>query len=183
MVGKVRFINMKKLEEYVRSIPDFPEEGIIFRDVTSVLQDGDGLHLAIDTMQEKINDLEYDVVVGPESRGFIFGTPIAYNNHKPFVLIRKKGKLPCETVEKEYELEYGTATIEMHKDSIKPGQKVLIVDDLIATGGTTEAMVQLIESLGGEVVCIVVLIELAGLKGREKLKNYRLESAICYEGK
>ena len=174
---------MKKLEEYVRSIPDFPEEGIIFRDVTSVLQDGDGLHLAIDTMQDKIKDLEYDVVVGPESRGFIFGTPIAYNNHKPFVLIRKKGKLPCETVEMEYELEYGTATIEMHKDSIKPGQKVLIVDDLIATGGTTEAMIKLIESLGGEVVGVVVLIELAGLKGREKLSKYRLESAICYEGK
>lgn len=174
---------MKKLEEYVRSIPDFPEEGIIFRDVTSVLQDGDGLHLAIDTMQDKIKDLEYDVVVGPESRGFIFGTPIAYNNHKPFVLIRKKGKLPCETVEMEYELEYGTATIEMHKDSIKPGQKVLIVDDLIATGGTTEAMIKLIESLGGEVVGVVVLIELAGLKGREKISGYRLESAICYEGK
>ncbi|MBQ9123005.1 MAG: adenine phosphoribosyltransferase [Lachnospiraceae bacterium] len=174
---------MKKLEEYVRSIPDFPEEGIIFRDVTSVLQDADGLRLAIDTMQDKIKDLEFDVVVGPESRGFIFGTPIAYNNHKPFVLIRKKGKLPCETVEMEYELEYGRATIEMHKDSIKPGQKVLIVDDLIATGGTTKAMIDLIESLGGQVVGVVVLIELAGLKGREKLKEYRLDSAICYEGK
>ena len=174
---------MKKLEEYVRSIPDFPEEGIIFRDVTSVLQDAEGLHLAIDTMQEKIADLEYDVVVGPESRGFIFGTPIAYNNRKPFVLIRKKGKLPCETVSTTYDLEYGTATIEMHKDSIKPGQRVLIVDDLIATGGTTEAMIKLIESLGGQVVGVVVLIELAGLKGRERLKDYRLESAICYQGK
>ena len=174
---------MKRLEEYVRSIPDFPEEGIIFRDVTSVLQDADGLKLAIDTMQEKINDLDFDVVVGPESRGFIFGTPIAYNNHKPFVLIRKKGKLPCQTVEMEYELEYGTATIEMHRDSIKPGQKVLIVDDLIATGGTTEAMIKLIELLGGEVVGIVVLIELAGLEGRKRLEKYRLESAICYEGK
>ena len=175
--------NMKKLEEYVRSIPDFPEKGIIFRDVTSVLQDADGLHLAIDTMQEKIKDLDYDVVVGPESRGFIFGTPIAYNNHKPFVLIRKKGKLPRETVSTTYDLEYGSATIEMHKDSIKPGQKVLIVDDLIATGDTTEAMIKLIESLGGEVAGIVVLIELAGLKGRERLSGYRLESAICYEGK
>ncbi len=169
---------MKKLEEYVKSIPDFPEKGIIFRDVTSVLQDADGLHLAIDTMQEK-----YDVVVGPESRGFIFGTPIAYNNHKPFVLIRKKGKLPRETVSATYDLEYGSATIEMHKDSIKPGQKVLIVDDLIATGGTTEAMIKLIESLGGEVAGVVVLIELAGLKGRERISKYRLESAICYEGK
>lgn len=174
---------MKKLEEYVRSIPDFPEEGIIFRDVTSVLQDADGLKLAIDTMQEKIKDLEYDVVAGAESRGFIFGTPIAYNNNKPFVLIRKKGKLPCETISTSYELEYGTATIEMHKDSIKPGQKVLIVDDLIATGGTTEAMIRLIEELGGEVVGVVVLIELAGLKGRERLKSYRLDSALCYEGK
>lgn len=174
---------MKKLEEYVRSIPDFPEEGIIFRDVTSVLQEADGLRLAVDTMQEKIKDLDYDVVVGPESRGFIFGTPIAYNNHKPFVLIRKKGKLPCETVEIAYDLEYGQAVIEMHKDSIKPGQKVLIVDDLIATGGTTEAMVKLIESLGGVVAGIVVLMELAGLNGRERLKGYRLESAICYPGK
>lgn len=174
---------MKRLEEYVRSIPDFPEEGIIFRDVTSVLQDADGLQLAVNTMQDKIKDLDFDVVVGPESRGFIFGTPIAYNLKKPFVLIRKKGKLPCETVSEEYELEYGTATIEMHKDAILPGQRILIVDDLIATGGTTEAMIHLIESLGGKVVGIVVLIELAGLKGREKLADYRLESAISYEGK
>lgn len=174
---------MKKLEEYVRSIPDFPEEGIIFRDVTSVLQDADGLRLAIDTMQELIEGWDYDVVVGAESRGFIFGTPIAYNNHKPFVLIRKKGKLPCDTIEMEYDLEYGKATIEMHKDSIKPGQKVLIVDDLIATGGTTEAMIKLIEDLGGEVTGLVFLMELAGLKGRERLKDYRMEAAIVYEGK
>lgn len=173
---------MKKLEEYVRSIPDFPEEGIIFRDVTSVLQDAEGLHLAIETMQDLVKDLDVDVIAGPESRGFIFGTPIAYNMHKPFVLIRKKGKLPCETVSIDYELEYGTATIEMHKDSIKPGQKVLIVDDLIATGGTTKAMIDLVESLGGEVVGIVVLMELAGLKGREKIKGYRLDSAIVYPG-
>ena len=155
----------------------------MFRDVTSVLQDADGLRLAIDTMEEMVKDLEFDVVAGAESRGFIFGTPIAYNNHKPFVLIRKKGKLPCETIEKEYELEYGTATIEMHKDSIQPGQKVLIVDDLIATGGTTEAMVKLIEELGGEVAGLVFLMELAGLKGRERLKGYRMEAAITYEGK
>ena len=174
---------MKKLEEYVRSIPDFPEQGIIFRDVTSVLQDADGLHLAIDTMQDLVRDLDIDVVAGPESRGFIFGTPIAYNLHKPFVLIRKKGKLPCETVETSYALEYGTATIEMHKDSIRPGQKVLIVDDLIATGGTTEAMIKLVESLGGVVVGVVVMIELAGLKGREKIAGSRLESAVRYEGK
>ena len=174
---------MKKIEEYVRSIPDFPEEGIIFRDVTSVLQDGDGLHLAIDLMQEKISDIDFDVVVGPESRGFIFGVPIAYNLHKPFVPVRKKGKLPCETIEREYELEYGKATIEMHKDSIKPGQKVVIVDDLIATGGTIEAITKLIEELGGEVVGIVFLMELEGLKGREKLGGFRVESVIKYEGK
>ncbi len=173
---------MKKLEDYVRTIPNFPEQGIMFRDVTSVLQDADGLHLAIDTMQELVKDMQYDVVVGAESRGFIFGTPIAYNTHKPFVLIRKKGKLPCETVEMSYDLEYGKATIEMHKDSVKPGQKVLIVDDLIATGGTTEAMIKLVESLGGEVVGIVVLMELAGLKGREKVKGYCLKSAITYPG-
>ena len=174
---------MKKLEEYVVSIPDFPEEGIIFRDVTSVLQDAEGLQLAIDTMQGMVKDLEYDVVAGPESRGFIFGTPIAYNNKKPFVLIRKAGKLPRETVSISYDLEYGSATIEMHKDSIRPGQKVLIVDDLIATGGTTEAMIRLIESLGGQVVGVVVLMELAGLNGRDKISGYRLESAIRYEGK
>jgi len=176
-------IDMKKLEEYVRSIPDFPEKGIIFRDVTSVLGDADGLHLAIDTMQGLVKDLDYDVVVGPESRGFIFGMPIAYNNHKPFVLIRKKGKLPCETVSIDYDLEYGKATIEMHKDSIKKGQKVLIVDDLIATGGTTEAMIRLIESLGGLIAGVVVMIELAGLKGRERIRDYRLDAAITYEGK
>ena len=174
---------MKKLEDYVTTIPDFPEKGIMFRDITSVLQDADGLKLAIDTMQEQIADLDFDVVVGPESRGFIFGMPIAYNLHKPFVLIRKKGKLPRETVEKTYDLEYGTATIEMRKDSIKPGQKVLIVDDLIATGGTTKAMIELIEGLGGVVVGISVVMELAGLEGRKKIGDYRLESAIIYPGK
>ena len=174
---------MKNIEEYVRSIPDFPEKGIIFRDVTSVLQDADGLHLAIDLMQEKIKDIDFDVVVGPESRGFIFGVPIAYNMHKPFVPVRKKGKLPCETISVDYELEYGTATIEMHKDSIKPGQKVLIVDDLMATGGTIEAIIKLVKQLGGEVVCSVFLMELAGLNGRQKLAGERVESVIVYEGK
>ncbi len=174
---------MKKIEEYVRSIPDFPEPGIIFRDVTSILQDAEGLKLAIDLMQEKLAGLDFDVVAGAESRGFIFGVPIAYNLHKPFVPIRKKGKLPCETVSREYALEYGTATIEMHKDAIRPGQKVVVIDDLIATGGTIEAAAKLIEELGGEVVKIVFLMELAGLKGREKLAGYDVESVICYEGK
>lgn len=174
---------MKKLEEYVRSIPDFPEEGIIFRDVTSILQDKDGLHMAIDQMQEQLKDVDFDVVIGPESRGFIFGVPIAYNLNKPFVPVRKKGKLPCETIEIEYDLEYGSAVIEMHKDAIKPGQKVVIIDDLIATGGTIEAITKLVEQLGGTVVKIVFLMELAGLKGREKLKDFDVASVIRYEGK
>ena len=174
---------MKKIEEYVRSIPDFPEKGIIFRDVTSVLQDADGLALAIDLMQEKLKDVEFDLVVGPESRGFIFGVPIAYNLHKPFIPIRKKGKLPCETVSIRYELEYGTAELEIHKDAIRPGQRVVIIDDLIATGGTNEAMVKLIEGLGGKVVKTVFLMELAGLNGREKLKGYDVESVIAYPWK
>lgn len=174
---------MKRIEDYVRSIPDFPEPGIIFRDVTSILQDADGLELAIDSMQECLKDTDVDVIVGTESRGFMFGVPIAYNLHKPFVPVRKKGKLPCETVSRSYDLEYGSATIEMHRDSIKPGQKVAVIDDLIATGGTVEAAVKLIEELGGEVVKIVFLMELAGLKGREKLAGYDVASVIRYEGK
>ena len=156
---------MKKLEEYVRSIPDFPEPGIIFRDVTTILQDADGLHLAVDSIRNMLKDVDYDVVVGPESRGF------------------KKGKLPCETVSVKYALEYGTAEIEMHKDSIIPGQNVVIIDDLIATGGTTEAIIKLIEGLGGKVVKICFVMELAGLKGRELLKGYDVDSAIIYDGK
>ena len=156
----------KSIEEYVRSIVDFPEPGIIFRDVTSILEDADGLHLAIDLMQEKLEGVDFDVVVGPESRGFIFGMPIAYNLHKAFIPVRKKGKLPCETVSVEYDLEYGSAVIEMHKDAIKPGQRVVIIDDLMATGGTIEAIVKLVESLGGIVEKIVFLMELEGLEGR-----------------
>lgn len=174
---------MKKIEEYVRSIPDFPEEGIIFRDVTSVLQDADGLKLAIDSMMQLLDGVDYDVIVGTESRGFIFGVPVAYNLKKAFVPVRKKGKLPCETIERTYDLEYGTATIEVHKDAIKPGQKVVIVDDLIATGGTIEAITKLVEELGGEVVKIVFLMELEGLNGREKLQGYSVDSVIKYPGK
>ncbi len=174
---------MKKLEDYVVSIPDYPEPGIIFRDVTSILQDAEGLQLAIDSLQEKLDGLDFDVLAGTESRGFIFGMPIAYNLHKPFVLVRKKGKLPRETVSMSYDLEYGSAEIEMHKDAIKPGQKVVLIDDLIATGGTIEAAAKLVEQLGGEVVKIVFLMELAGLHGRDKLSKYDVESVICYEGK
>ena len=173
----------KSIEEYVRSIPDFPEEGIIFRDVTSILEDADGLHLAIDLMQEKLKDVDFDLIVGPESRGFIFGVPIAYNLNKAFIPVRKKGKLPCETVEIEYDLEYGSAVIEMHKDSIKPGQKVVIIDDLMATGGTIEAIIKLVERLGGTVVKTVFLMELEGLEGRKKLEGYDVETVIAYPGK
>lgn len=174
---------MKKIEEYVRSIPDFPEPGIIFRDVTTILQDADGLHLAIDRLLECLKDVEFDLVVGPESRGFIFGVPVAYEMHKGFVPVRKPGKLPCETVSVDYDLEYGSAQLQMHKDAVKPGQKVVIVDDLMATGGTTEAIVKLVEKLGGTVVKVCFVMELAGLKGREKLKGLDVDSVIIYEGK
>lgn len=174
---------MKKLEDYVVSIPDFPEPGIIFRDVTSILQDPDGLHMAVEGLIDMVKDIDFDVVVGAESRGFIFGTPVAYELHKAFVLARKPGKLPRETVSREYALEYGTGTIEMHKDAIRPGQKVVIVDDLIATGGTVEAIAKLVEELGGQVVKICFVMELAGLEGRKKLAGYDVESEIIYEGK
>ena len=172
---------MKKIEEYVRDIPDFPEKGIIFRDVTTVLQDAEGLKLAIDSMLKLLEGADFDVVVGTESRGFIFGVPIAYALGKPFVPVRKKGKLPCETISAKYDLEYGSAEIEMHRDSIKPGQRAVLVDDLIATGGTIEACTKLIEELGGEVVKIIFLMELAGLKGRDRLGKYEA-SVITYEG-
>ncbi|MCR5273246.1 MAG: adenine phosphoribosyltransferase [Lachnospiraceae bacterium] len=174
---------MKKMEDYVRTIPDFPEPGIMFRDVTSVLQDPDGLKLAIDSMAALLDGVDVDVIAGAESRGFIFGAPIAYKLGKPFVLVRKKGKLPCETVSEKYDLEYGSAEIEMHKDAIKPGQKVVLVDDLIATGGTIEASIHLVEKLGGEVVKVIFLMELAGLKGRDRLKGYDVASVITYDGK
>jgi adenine phosphoribosyltransferase len=171
---------MKKLEEYVRNIPDFPKEGIIFRDITSLLQDADGLHLAIEGLVDAVKDVDFDVVLAPESRGFIFGTPIAYELHKSFVPVRKKGKLPCETISYEYNLEYGTATLEIHKDSIKPGDKVVIADDLLATGGTTEAIIHLVEQLGGIVQKCVFVIELDALKGRDLLAGREVESLITF---
>lgn len=174
---------MHEVEKYIRSIPDFPEPGIIFRDITTVTQDPKGLKIAIDAMKEKIQDLDFDVVVGLEARGFIFGMPLAYILGKSFVLIRKKGKLPCETISESYDLEYGKAEIEIHTDSIKPGQKVVLVDDLIATGGTIEAAIKLIERLGGKVVDNLFLVELAGLKGRERLSDYRVDAVVTYEGK
>ena len=174
---------MKTLEDYIRTIPDFPKKGIMFRDITTVLKSPDGLKLSIDEMTKLIGDTDFDVIVASESRGFIFGMPIAYNLHKAFVPVRKPGKLPAETVSESYNLEYGTATIEIHKDAIKPGQKVIIVDDLIATGGTAQAAIKLVEKLGGQVVKCVFLIELAGLEGRKLLEGYDVEAAVTYPGK
>ena len=174
---------MKRIEDYVISIPDFPEPGIIFRDITGILRDADGLKLSIDKIQEMLEGVEFGAVLGLESRGFIFGMPIAYNLHKAFIPVRKKGKLPRETVSAKYDLEYGTAEIEIHKEDLRPGMKVVIIDDLIATGGTVEAAVKLAESLGAEVVKIAFVMELAGLKGRERLAGYDVESVITYEGK
>ena len=174
---------MKNLADYIRVIPDFPEKGVMFRDITTVIQDADGLKLAIDEMQDKVKDLDFDVIVGAESRGFIFGAAMAYNLHKPLVLVRKKGKLPWKTTSVDYALEYGKATLEIHIDAIKPGQKCLLVDDLLATGGTVKAGADLIEKLGGEVAGVLVLIELAGLEGRKKLEGFRVDSVLTYEGK
>ena len=165
----------KKLEEYVVTIPDFPEPGIMFRDITSVIQDPDGLKLAVDGLVDLLKDTEYDLIIGPESRGFIFGVPVAY--------LTGKGFMPRATESQKYDLEYGQAEIEIHTDAIKPGQKVVIVDDLIATGGSAEAAAKLVEKLGGEVVKMIFVMELAGLKGRDKLKKYDVESLIVYEGK
>lgn len=174
---------MHEVEKFIRSIPDFPEPGIIFRDMTTVTQSPEGLQMAVEAMEDKVKDLDFDVVVGLEARGFMFGTPIAYDLKKGFVPIRKKGKLPAETISETYALEYGTAEVEIHTDAIKAGQKVLIVDDLIATGGTIEAAIKLIERLGGEVVGCAFLVELAGLEGRKKLEGYRVDSVVVYEGK
>nr|WP_314462219.1 adenine phosphoribosyltransferase [uncultured Clostridium sp.] len=174
---------MKKLEDYVTSIPDFPEAGIVFRDVTTILEDPDGLSMAVDGIRKMLKGVEYDSVIGPESRGFIFGVPVAYAEHKGFIPVRKKGKLPREVLSADYELEYGKATVEIHKDSIKPGQKVVIIDDLIATGGTIEAIIKLVEELGGEVVKICFIMELAGLNGRDRLTGYDVDAMITYEGK
>ena len=172
----------KTIADYVVSIPDFPEKGIIFRDITSVLQDAEGFQLAVEKMAELLENVDFDVIAGTESRGFIFGAPIAYKLKKPFVPVRKKCKLPRETVSKTYALDYGTAEIEIHKDAIAPGQRVVIIDDLIATGGTVKACAELIEELGGTVEKMVFLIELSDLGGRDLLKGYDVASVIQYSG-
>ena len=171
-----------ELKSIIRTIPNFPKDGIMFRDVTTVLQDKDALKFSIDSIQKELNDVEFNIIVAPESRGFIFGMPIAYNMNKSFVPIRKKGKLPYETVEESYDLEYGNSALEVHKDAIKPGDKVVIVDDLIATGGTLEAIIKLVEKLGGEVVKICTLIELPDLNARKRLSDYNISSVVKFEG-
>ena len=170
------------LEDYVLTIPDFPQKGIMFRDITSLVQDPDGLQDAVDGLIKALEGVDFDVVLGLESRGFIFGTAIAYAMHKGFVPVRKKGKLPRETVSAKYDLEYGQAEIEINKEAIRPGEKVVIVDDLIATGGTLAAACKLVEQLQGEVAQIAVVMELAGLNGRDQLRKYPLTSLITYEG-
>lgn len=173
---------MTELRDFVTEIPNFPKKGILFRDITTVVSSPEGFKMAIDGLVDLVKDKDFDLVVGTESRGFVFGAPVAYAMGKGLVLVRKKGKLPRETISESYDLEYGKAEVEMHIDAIKPGQKVVIIDDLIATGGTVEAAVKLIEREGGEVVKIAFVMELAGLNGREKLKGYDVASLITYEG-
>lgn len=170
------------LTKYVASIENFPEDGIIFRDVTPLMSDKEAFKETIDRFVEwtKSLDTNVDIVAGPEARGFLFGCPVAYNLNAGFVPVRKPGKLPRETVSETYALEYGTNEVHMHADSIKPGQNVIIVDDLLATGGTVEATVKLVEKLGGKVVGIAFLIELEGLKGRDKLQGYNIYSILKY---
>lgn len=168
------------LKDKIRVIEDFPANGISFKDITTLLKDPEALNECINQMAERFKDVQVDMIVGPESRGFIFATPLAYLLKTGFVPVRKPGKLPAETVSFEYELEYGKDKLEIHRDSIAPGQKVLIVDDLLATGGTMYAAAQLVEKLGGEVVGLGFLIELEDLNGRDKLKGYKVESLIQY---
>ena len=168
------------LREKIRNIVDFPKEGVIFRDITTLLKDPQAFRHVIDTMVERYHDKGVDVVVGMESRGFIFGAPLAYHLNAGFVPVRKLGKLPCETISVCYDLEYGTNTLEIHKDAILPGQRVLIVDDLLATGGTTGATIRLVEELGGEVIGAGFVIELSFLNGRDGLKNYDIYSMVTY---
>ncbi|MDF2678163.1 MAG: adenine phosphoribosyltransferase [Bacillota bacterium] len=168
------------LKEKVRVVENFPSEGISFKDITTLLKDADGLKNCIDQLVDRFKNEKVDLVIGPESRGFIFATPIAYLIGAGFVPVRKPGKLPAETIKSEYALEYGSDSLEIHKDSIQKGQKVLIIDDLLATGGTMETACKLVEQLGGEVVGLGFLIELDELKGRNKLSKYKVESIIKY---
>ncbi|ARC84588.1 adenine phosphoribosyltransferase [Clostridium argentinense CDC 2741] len=168
------------LKDRIRVIDGFPKEGISFKDITTLLQDGEALKLTIDKIVEHLKDKNIDLIVGPEARGFLFGVPVAYAMGIGFVPIRKPGKLPYDTMKVEYDLEYGTDSLEIHKDSIKPGQRVAIVDDLLATGGTVSAVAKLVEEVGGEVVSLDFVIELTDLNGREKIDNYDIMSVVQY---
>ncbi|HJA52227.1 MAG TPA: adenine phosphoribosyltransferase [Candidatus Massiliomicrobiota merdigallinarum] len=168
------------LKKYIKDIPDFPEPGVLFRDVTPLLADKDAYQESIRLLSDFAKEKKVDLVVGPEARGFLFGCPVALALNCGFVPIRKPGKLPREVVSQSYDLEYGSNEIQMHSDSIQPGQNVLIVDDLLATGGTVDAAVSLIEKMGGNVVGIAFLIELEALKGRELLKDYDVYSVLKY---
>jgi len=170
-----------ELRKLIREIPDFPKPGILFRDITPLLQDPAGLSLAVEFMTQPFRDKHIDIVVGAESRGFIFGTAVARNLSAGFVPIRKPGKLPAAKLEMTYELEYGTDTLEIHADAIHKGQRVLMVDDLLATGGTMKACCDLVENVGGDIVGSSFLIELADLKGREKLTKWPLHCVLTYD--
>lgn len=167
--------------KHIRSVPDFPKKGIVFRDITTLLRNAQALTASIDALADHFKDSGAQVIVGPESRGFIFGAALAYKMILPFVPIRKPGKLPAETVSESYELEYGADTIEIHQDAINPGDKVLMIDDLLATGGTMQAACKMVEKLGGEIVGIGFLIELSFIPGRKKLEQYSIFSLIDYE--
>jgi adenine phosphoribosyltransferase len=169
------------LKEKIRVIEDFPKQGISFKDITTILQDGEVFKYTIDKMVEMVKDKEIDIVVGPEARGFILGATIAYALGVGFVPVRKPGKLPSDTIKYEYDLEYGSDALEIHKDALKPGQKVLVVDDLLATGGTISSVAKLVEQLGAEVIAINFVIELTGLNGKDKLKGYSVDSLVKYE--
>lgn len=169
-----------ELKEKIRVIDGFPKEGISFKDITTLVADGEAFKESIDKMAQYLKDKNVDVIVGPEARGFIFGVPVAYAMGIGFVPVRKPGKLPAETIGVEYSLEYGTDKLEMHKDAIKKGQRVAIVDDLLATGGTIEAVAKLVEQAGGEVVSMDFVIELTDLNGREKLSKYDVMSLVQY---
>src|SRR5579859_1503266 len=168
------------LKQFIRAVPDYPQPGILFRDITPLLQNGAALRFVIETLAQRYRGVGIDQVVGIESRGFIFGTPLAYVLNTGFVPVRKKGKLPGSTIEQEYALEYGTATLEIHTDAVRPGQRVLIVDDLLATGGTTQGTVRLVERLGAEVVSLAFLIELTGLAGRARLPGLDVFALLDY---
>lgn len=173
-------MNLEEIKGLIRTIPDFPKEGILFRDITPVLRDPEALRSVVEHMRHLCGDQKVDAVVGIESRGFMFGVPLALALGAGFVPVRKLGKLPSEVIQAEYALEYGTNTVEMHRDAIKPGERVVIVDDLIATGGTAAAAVNLVEQLGGEILSMLFLIELSGLNGRESLQDYDIHSLIKY---